>query len=62
MQAADREGNLEKHFCPNIQPDGRKIAEIEGWILGVLKPAKLRIEFLEYSPCLDNEGLTQFRS
>jgi hypothetical protein len=32
----DSDGSLEKFFCPEIEPDERKKAEIEGWILGVL--------------------------
>jgi hypothetical protein len=36
MQGADIDGSLEKFFCPSLQPDERKKAEIEGWILGVL--------------------------
>ena len=36
MQAADRDGSLEGYFQPNLEPQERKKAEIEGWILGVL--------------------------
>jgi len=36
MQEADCDGSLKKYFCPNIQPDEHKKAQIEGWILGVL--------------------------
>jgi len=36
FQRADSEGGLEKFLCPELEPDERKKAEIEGWILGVL--------------------------
>lgn len=36
MQVADGDGSLEKYFHPCLEPDERKKAEIEGWILGVL--------------------------
>ncbi len=36
MQRADRDGSLEKFFCPELEPHERRKAEIEGWILGVL--------------------------
>jgi len=36
LQRADRDGSLEKFFCPEIEPHERKKTEIEGWILGVL--------------------------
>jgi len=35
MQAADGDGNLETYFHPRLEPEERKQAEIEGWILGV---------------------------
>lgn len=35
MQGADGDGSLEKYFCPSIEAHERKMAEIEGWILGV---------------------------
>jgi hypothetical protein len=36
MWGADSVGSLEAHFKPCLEPDERKKAEIEGWILGVL--------------------------
>jgi len=36
LQRADSDGGLEKFFRPEIAPDERMKAEIEGWILGVL--------------------------
>lgn len=35
MQAAALEGILEAHFHPPLTPAERKVAEVEGWILGV---------------------------
>ena len=35
MQAADGDGSLEKYLNPRLEPDERKKAEVEGWILGV---------------------------
>ncbi len=35
MQTADCDGSLEKYFQPRLEPDERRKAEIEGWILGV---------------------------
>jgi len=36
LQRTDADGSLEKFFLPEIEPNERKRAEIEGWILGVL--------------------------
>ncbi|MFZ0819154.1 MAG: hypothetical protein WAM91_03735 [Candidatus Acidiferrales bacterium] len=36
MRRADGDGSLEKFFSPDIDPQERKTAEVEGWILGVL--------------------------
>ena len=36
LRRADCDGGLEKFFCPELQPQERKTAEIEGWILGVV--------------------------
>jgi len=36
LRRADSDGSLEKYFCPELEPHERKIAAIEGWILGVL--------------------------
>jgi hypothetical protein len=36
MRRADSDGSLESYFHPELPPDERKKAEIEGWILGVL--------------------------
>jgi hypothetical protein len=35
FQEMDREGSLQKYFQPRQEPDERRQAEIEGWILGV---------------------------
>jgi hypothetical protein len=35
LRRADRDGSLEKFLCPELEPHERKVAEIEGWILGV---------------------------
>jgi hypothetical protein len=35
LRRADGDGTLERHVCPELEPQQRKIAEIEGWILGV---------------------------
>ncbi len=35
LRRADANGSLENFFCPELQPQERKTAEIEGWILGV---------------------------
>jgi hypothetical protein len=35
MRNADREGRLKEFFHPNLTPDERTRARIEGWILGV---------------------------
>ncbi len=35
MQAADFDGSLEKYLNPRLEPEERKKAEIEGWILGI---------------------------
>jgi hypothetical protein len=36
MQSTDRAGRLAEFFHPNLTPDERTQAQIEGWILGVL--------------------------
>jgi hypothetical protein len=36
MRRADRDGSLGKFFSPELEPNERKTAEIEGWILGVV--------------------------
>jgi hypothetical protein len=36
LRRSDADGSLEKYFCPEIESQDRKTAEIEGWILGVL--------------------------
>jgi hypothetical protein len=36
FQQTDGDGSFERFFCPEIEPSGRRRAEIEGWILGVL--------------------------
>jgi hypothetical protein len=35
MQATDTDGSFEKYFHPSLEPNERKKAEIEGWILGI---------------------------
>jgi hypothetical protein len=35
FQGADADGSLERFFNPSLEPQDRKNAEIEGWILGV---------------------------
>jgi len=35
MRQADRDGSLSKFLNPQLEPIERKLAEIEGWILGV---------------------------
>jgi hypothetical protein len=36
LRRADYDGSPEKFLCPGLEPDERKTAEIEGWILGGL--------------------------
>jgi hypothetical protein len=36
LRRADSDGSLEKFFSPELEPHERKIAEVEGWILGAL--------------------------
>lgn len=36
LRRADGDGSLEKFLFSLIESDDRKIAEVEGWILGVL--------------------------
>ncbi len=36
LQAADRDGSLQAYFHPQVEPQERETADIEGWILGVL--------------------------
>jgi hypothetical protein len=35
LRRADCDGSLERFLCPELEPQVRKTAEIEGWILGV---------------------------
>ena len=35
IRRADMDGSLEKFLCPELEPNERRTAEIEGWILGV---------------------------
>jgi hypothetical protein len=35
LRRADADDSLEKFFCPELQLEDRRTAEIEGWILGV---------------------------
>jgi hypothetical protein len=36
LRRADGDGSLEKFLCPVLEPQERRTAEIEGWILGVV--------------------------
>jgi hypothetical protein len=36
LQVAQRDGSLRAFLIPNLSPQERKAAEIEGWILGVI--------------------------
>jgi hypothetical protein len=36
LQRADRDGSLDGFLRPNLMPDEREIARLEGWILGVV--------------------------
>ena len=36
LRRSDLDGSLERFFKPSLEPSERKVAEIEGWILGVL--------------------------
>jgi hypothetical protein len=36
LQGADSDGSLEKYFHPFLEPQDVRVADIEGWILGVL--------------------------
>jgi hypothetical protein len=36
LRRADGDGYFEQFLCPELEPNERKVAEIEGWILGVL--------------------------
>jgi hypothetical protein len=35
LRRADTGGSLETFLSPKLEPDERRVAEIEGWILGV---------------------------
>jgi hypothetical protein len=35
LRRSDLDGSLEQYFSPDVRPDERKMAAIEGWILGV---------------------------
>jgi hypothetical protein len=36
LQRADRNGSLGSNFNPLLTPQGRDVAAVEGWILGVV--------------------------
>ena len=36
LRRADTDGGLERFLHPELEPNERRTAEIEGWILGVL--------------------------
>lgn len=36
LQRADREGSLARFFHPALEPDEQLVAQLEGWILGVI--------------------------
>jgi hypothetical protein len=52
MQTTDGDGGLEKYFHPPLGPNGRKKAEIEGWIPGVFVKA-------ERQPNTEREAVTR---
>ncbi len=35
MRRTDLDGTLSGYFTPSLSPDERRVAEIEGWILGI---------------------------
>ena len=43
LREADLDGSLSRHFDPPLTPSERTIAEVEGWILGVLAPRAIAI-------------------
>lgn len=36
LQRADRDGTLASYLNPSLTPEEREVADIEGWILGVV--------------------------
>jgi hypothetical protein len=36
LQRADRSGSLGSYFNPPLTPEEREVADVEGWILGVV--------------------------
>lgn len=36
LQRADLTGSLGSYFKPPLMPEGREVAAVEGWILGVV--------------------------
>ena len=42
LRQADQHGSLARYLNPELVSDSRKIAEVEGWILGVLAPPELK--------------------
>jgi hypothetical protein len=36
LQRVDRSGSLEGFFNPPLTPEEREVADVEGWILGVV--------------------------
>jgi hypothetical protein len=36
LQRADQNGSLGSYFNPPLTPEERQVADIEGWILGVV--------------------------
>jgi hypothetical protein len=36
LRRADRDGSLSAFFQPGLEPDERALAQVEGWILGVI--------------------------
>ena len=39
LRRADRDGTIQEFFLPNLSQEERRIASIEGWILGLVSPA-----------------------
>lgn len=36
MQRADRDGSLRGYLNPPLTPEEREVADVEGWIVGVV--------------------------
>jgi ABC-type molybdate transport system substrate-binding protein len=40
---ADRDGSLARFLKPHLTPPERRVAQVEGWILGVVAPAEIKV-------------------